>query len=53
MKEESQEKDFLKYSGNKVPRVIRLVWTALIIFAVYYLVIHAIPDFTEWIRRIS
>ena len=48
---EPTEKDFLKYTGNKVPRVIRLAWTVLIVFVAMYVIAYALPDLKEWIGR--
>lgn len=48
-----QEKDYLVYTGNKVPRVIRLVWTAIILFGAYYLMVYAWPDLKEWMTKIK
>lgn len=53
MNEPTQEKDFLRYTGNRVPRIIRLVWTALLIFAVYYLVMFFVPDLSHWLTRLK
>lgn len=49
---EPSEKDYLVYSGNKVPRVIRFAWTVLIIFIVIYLFQWALPDLKLWIAKI-
>lgn len=48
---EPSEKDFLQYRGNKVPRVLRFVWTVLIFFVVIYVVAYAVPDLKQWIGR--
>jgi len=50
---ERSEKDFLVYSGNKVPRVLRLVWTVLILFCVFYLVAYAVPDLKAWLEKLK
>lgn len=51
MAHESSEKEFLKYSGNKVPRLIRFVWTVLVVFSAYYLFINFVPDLKEWLNK--
>lgn len=45
------EKDYLVYTGSKVPRVIRFIWTALIVFAIFYIVKFAVPDLKAWLGR--
>lgn len=47
---EPTEKDFLVYRGNAVPRVIRFVWSVLLLFCVVYLVKYAWPNFLEWVK---
>lgn len=47
---EPSEKDFLQYRGNNVPRFIRLAWTILIVFCVYYLASYAWPDLKAWLK---
>lgn len=47
---EPMEKDFLQYKGNTVPRVIRLAWTALIVFTIFYLSRYAWPDLMAWLQ---
>jgi len=47
------EKDFLVYSGNKVPRVIRLAWTVLILFCLFYMIAYALPDLKLWLDKIK
>ncbi len=48
-----QEKDFLAYKGNNVPRIIRLVWTAILIFMVWYLAANAWPDLKLWLEKLK
>jgi hypothetical protein len=48
-----QEKDFLVYSGNSVPRFLRLMWTFLIVFCIVYCLRYATPDLIEWIKRVK
>ncbi len=50
---ESQEKDFLRYQGNAVPRVIRLAWTLFIAFCIFYSVNYAWGDLKQWLKAIS
>lgn len=45
------ETDELRYKGSHVPRVIRLVWTAFIIFALAYLARYMWPDLVEWMKK--
>lgn len=49
--EKLQEKDFLAYTGNTIPRVIRLVWTLVIVFGLYYCIKFVWPDLVQWIQR--
>lgn len=49
----SQEKDFLTYTGNKIPRVIRMVWTLLLVFCGVYVVLYLLPDLSQWIKRVQ
>ena len=44
---ESQEKDFLRYRSNKIPRVIRFAWTLFVLFATYYLITYFWPNLME------
>ncbi len=48
-----QEKDFLQYKGNQVPRILRLVWTALIVFIAWYLAVNAWPDLRAWVEKLK
>ncbi len=47
---EPTEKDFLHYTGSHIPRVIRLVWTILILFSVYYIAKYAWPNLLEALK---
>lgn len=49
----SQEKDYLTYTGNKVPRVIRFVWTLIVVFTIFYSAYYVWPDLKEWIQRVK
>jgi hypothetical protein len=40
-----KETDYLRYKGNNVPRVIRLAWTLIIVFSIYYLAKYMWPAF--------
>jgi hypothetical protein len=51
MEEKKVEADFYKYQGWKIPRVIRLVWTVLILWGVYYFIKYAIPDLQMWLDK--
>lgn len=53
MKPESSEKDFLVYTGNKIPRIIRLAWTVLILFCIYYLAKYSWPDLLAWWDKVQ
>lgn len=46
------ERDYLKYTGNRFPRVLRLAWTLFFIFSLYYLVANLLPDLKEWWARL-
>lgn len=48
---EPQEKDFLVYKGNKIPRAIRLVWTIFFAFAAVYLAAYAWGDLMSWLTK--
>jgi hypothetical protein len=48
---DEKEVDRLRYSGNTVPRVIRLVWTIMAIFTIYYLGRYMVPDLGEWLKK--
>jgi hypothetical protein len=48
---DEKEVDRLRYSGNDVPRVIRLFWTLMAIFTVYYLGRYMVPDLGEWLKK--
>lgn len=50
---QSSEKDFLIYRGNNVPRVIRLAWTILVLFCLYYLGSYMWPDLMTWMAKIK
>ena len=45
------EKDFLRYEGSKVPRIIRLAWTIFIVFALLYSARFLTPDLLNWLRK--
>lgn len=49
----SLEKDFLQYTGNKIPRIIRLFWTIFMLFALYYIVDNLVPDLKTWIHKVK
>lgn len=53
MKPESSEKDFLVYTGNKIPRIIRFAWTVIILFCGYYLAVYAWPDLKLWMEKLK
>lgn len=48
--QDKQEHDYLNYTGNKVPRVIRLAWTVLIAFSLYYLFSYAVPALMNYMK---
>ncbi|MCY4643498.1 MAG: hypothetical protein OXB88_02675 [Bacteriovoracales bacterium] len=37
--------------NNKIPLFIKLAWMILLIWAISYLLIYALPDFMEWMRK--
>lgn len=39
-----------EYKGNKIPLVIKIVWTVLIIWVVSYLIAYALPDIKAWLN---
>jgi hypothetical protein len=47
-----KETDLLKYESNKVPRVIRFVWTLMIVFMIYYLMQWSWPDLKVWLEAL-
>lgn len=53
MKPETSEKDFLSYTGNKIPRIIRLAWSVLIAFCVYYMTKFSWPDLKLWLDKLK
>jgi len=52
LQDHNQDPDlsYHRYEGNKIPRLIRLSWTLLVIFAVIYLALYAWPDLREWLK---
>ncbi len=40
-----------EYQGYKVPLVIKLVWAALIIWLIVYLIRYMGPDLQMWLNR--
>jgi len=50
-KNSDREVDLLQYQGNSFPRVLRLVWTILLIFCVVYLVRYMLPDLRIWLAK--
>jgi hypothetical protein len=48
-----KETEFLVYRGNNVPKVLRLAWTLLAIFIIYYLFIEGsfLKDLSEWMTK--
>lgn len=54
MEEENKverEIDLLRYQGNNFPRVLRFIWTLLIIFCFIYLVQYMYPDLVFWLNK--
>lgn len=49
---EAQESEFLQYTGNKVPRVIRFAWTVLVLFIAAYCIRYVWPDLVQWIGKV-
>lgn len=49
----SSEKDFLVYSGNKIPRIIRLAWSVVFLFGIYYLSVNMWPNLLVWIEKVK
>ncbi len=50
---EPSEKDYLQYRGNHIPRFIRLAWTLLFVFIIYYLAVNAVPDLKIWLHKLG
>jgi len=48
---EKKETDLLVYRGNSVPRFLRLAWTLLVIFSIYYLAKFMWPDLKLWMNK--
>jgi hypothetical protein len=46
-----RETDQLRYRGAGVPRIIRLAWTLMAVFSVYYLGRYMVPDLIEWMNK--
>ena len=45
------ERQFHEGEGHKVPLVIILVWTVLIIWCVFYVVKYSVPDLMQnWLK---
>lgn len=48
----TRETDYLRYRGNSVPRFLRLIWTLLILFCIFYMVKWAWPDLANnWLNK--
>jgi hypothetical protein len=49
----AREVDLLRYREGKdeVPRVLRLVWTLMGIFTIYYCAKYMWPDLLEWMAK--
>jgi hypothetical protein len=60
-KQKLKEVDYLVYRGNAVPKIIRLVWTILVIFLAYYLFFdwdsvsqtNFVKDLSSWMSKAS
>lgn len=48
-----QEKDFLVYKGNHIPKVIRLAWTLIAVFITWYIIVNVLPDLKIWWTRVK
>jgi len=46
-----KETDLLRYKNNSVPRVLRFVWTILIVFCIFYLAKYMVPDLRIWLAK--
>lgn len=46
-----KESDLLRYKGNAVPRVLRLAWTLMLFFAIFYLAKYMVPDLKLWLNK--
>jgi hypothetical protein len=49
----NNENDYLRYTGNKLPRFLRLSWTVFFLFAAYYLVKFMWPNLVEWLGKLK
>lgn len=47
---EQKERDFHHGEGHRVPLVIKIAWTVLITWAIYYLFTYSLPDLKNWIQ---
>jgi len=60
-KQKLKEVDYLVYRGNAVPKIIRLLWTVLVIFLAYYLFFewdsvsqtNFVKDLNSWMSKAS
>ncbi len=48
-----KETDHLRYKGNDIPRMVRLWWTVVIVFSIFYLILYMVPDLKVWIDKIK
>lgn len=46
-----QEKDYLEYTGNNVPKFLRFFWTVFIVFMFVYLIRYMYPDLIDWMNK--
>ncbi len=51
--EEKSEVERLVYEGNKVPAPIRLAWTLILLFSIYYVVAYSWPDLKHWLGLLA
>jgi len=43
-----KEKDFQRYTGWKIPFIIKLAWLGLSIWIITYLAVYMVPSLLEW-----
>jgi len=51
--EEKSEVERLVYRGNKIPNFLRLGWTAIFVFTIYYVVAYSWPDLKHWLGLLA
>jgi hypothetical protein len=47
--DEKSEVERLVYRGYNIPKFLRLAWTCLVVFSLYYLILYSLPDLKHWL----